>query len=260
MNTHNGLIGFFDILGYQNLLEKNEPEDIAQSVLPFLTNINATVSSGLKDYVNKSPVMGESKDFFNKIVDSFEWLIFSDTILLTLNIDNESKKYSEYYWIAFMNACVTLQANMFRAGLPVRGVINYGKYYFKDTCFAGRTIIEAYQLSSQLEIAACVFADNAQKELVNQQKSLEKKEQSIFGVWVHNYLIPTKNGESHFPVLAAHVYNHKDDNIRKQVLSSFWGHNKDIPLSVQKKISNTEQWLSFLKMKEKQSVSNKPIL
>jgi hypothetical protein len=38
----------------------------------------------------------------------------------------------------------------------------------------------------------------------------------------------------------------------KQILSSFWGHNKNIPLSVQNKISNAEQWLNFIKIKKEE--------
>ncbi len=249
MDTQIGLIGYFDILGYQNLLEKNEPEDIAQSVLPFLTDINNKVCSEMTDFFEKR---GDQESPFLSIVKSIKWLIFSDTILMTLPFDSSEGDISVIaHWVSFMSACTSLQEEMFKVGLPVRGVIDYGKFYVKDNCFAGRTIVEAYQLCNQLDLAACVFNENAQKELNNIDAIYIKHvKTSIFNLWVSKYLIPKKDGESQCYVLTSHVCN-PDDDIRKQVLSAFWGHNKDIPRSVQNKISNTEQWLTFLKMNKK---------
>ncbi|MCK5348024.1 MAG: hypothetical protein KAJ25_01470 [Desulfobacula sp.] len=56
MKTEKGLIGFFDVLGYQNLLENNEPEIIADTVLPILTNLKKTVPDRMKDNIRKSAV------------------------------------------------------------------------------------------------------------------------------------------------------------------------------------------------------------
>jgi hypothetical protein len=268
VNTHNGIIGFFDILGYQNLLEKNEPEDIAQSVLEFLTNINDKITTNLKQILDETPdeifsILEETidhavsiKDIVNNTIDSLKWILFSDTILLALPYDQKTEKPSVANWFAFLTICMHLQKEMFLNGLPVRGVINYGKFYLQDTCFAGRSIIEAYDLCNQLELAACIFSPKAQNEFsdfINRYFHENAKE--ISDNWVYEYLVPTKMGEFHYLVLKASVYNN-DDSIMKQILSSFWGHNKDIPLSVQQKISNTEQWLNFLKMKNEKGKKN----
>ncbi len=53
-STKTGLIGFFDILCYQNLLERNEPETIAEEVLPILTNISGEITKGLIEIPLKS--------------------------------------------------------------------------------------------------------------------------------------------------------------------------------------------------------------
>jgi hypothetical protein len=249
MHTHNGLIGFFDILGYQNLLEKNEPEDIAQSVLNYLTSINATVTTTIKDIIDETTSETTLKDAAKEVLDSLKWIIFSDTILLTIPFESKDK-YRTTKWLAFLTTCIHLQTEMFRNGLPVRGVINYGKFYLQDTCFAGRSIIEAYDLCNKLELAACILSPYAEAEL----KDIISKSNSFqtTKALVHEYLIPTKTGEFRYLVLSAHVYDIKDGNIMKQILSSFWGHNKDIPLSVQNKISNTEQWLNFIKIKKEE--------
>lgn len=43
-----GLIGFFDILGYQNLLENNSPESIADTVLNKINNLPETVKKNTR--------------------------------------------------------------------------------------------------------------------------------------------------------------------------------------------------------------------
>ena len=250
MHTHNGLIGFFDILGYQNLLEKNEPEDIAQSVLNYLTNINATVTTTIKNIIDETTGKTALKDAAKEVLDSLKWIIFSDTILLTLPFESKDKCQTTN-WVVFLTICKQLQTEMFKNGLPVRGVINFGKFYLQDTCFAGRSIIEAYDLCNKLELAACIFSPSAESEFKNTINNSEDDSLTVINTWSHEYLIPTKMGEFHYLVLNAHVYDKDDNNIMEQILSSFWGHNKDIPLSVQKKISNTEQWLNFLKIKKK---------
>jgi len=255
METHTGLVGFFDILGYQNLLERNEPEDIAQTVLPLLTKAQPEVTRGMKNLVEsfrKSQGEAAAKD----IIDSIKWLVLSDTILLTLPTDEPEEVGFDFYWMMFFVTCMSLQVKMFQAGLPLRGVINYGKFFVKETCFAGRTIVSAYQLCTRLEIAACVLTEDARRELDKQDKQDKKQSgTSSYRSFVHEYLIPLKDEEKHFATLAAHTYNKNEPNIHSQVLKSFWGHNKDVPMSVQRKISNTEQWLTFLAMKQSSSAN-----
>ncbi|MGP8048992.1 MAG: hypothetical protein ACLPYB_00140 [Desulfobaccales bacterium] len=98
------------------------------------------------------------------------WLVFSDTVLLTLAIEGTDKNFTEMSWLAFLVAAIGVQQHLFRASLPTRGVIEHGKFCIKDTCFAGRTIANAYKLCSQLGISACVFSEVA----ANEFRSLER--------------------------------------------------------------------------------------
>ena len=249
-NTYTGVVGFFDILGYQNLLEKNEPEDIAQKVLPILTGLNASVSAEMTKLGEVFRQMAESsmKDSIVKlhkqIVDSIQWLIFSDTILLAMPMEDNTK--TPPYWVTFFLACISIQTQMFRSGLPLRGAISFGKYFLKDTCFAGKSIIEAHQLCYQLELAACVLTEKVSREI-------NKLKGDMRDTFFFNYLVPTKEGEMHLDTLAAHYLVPSGKNIRSTIMECFWGHNKDIPISASAKVSNTEQWLTFLKMKEKKN-------
>jgi hypothetical protein len=51
MSISTGWVGFFDILGYANLLQRNEPETIAEEVVPLLTGTKPEVINALGTYV-----------------------------------------------------------------------------------------------------------------------------------------------------------------------------------------------------------------
>lgn len=257
-STETGLVAFFDILGYQNLLERNEPEAIATDVLPMLTNIGQSVNEALKKMTEKKK---HSPNFFNRIIDNINWLVFSDTVLLTLPVDDSDPYLRHKAWLIFFTACIGLQDRLFEAGLPVRGAIDFGKFFVKGTCFAGRTIVNAYRLSETLELAACVLTDDASNELNKMCKTCAEDDiDTLFGIFVLEYLIPTKTIEQHRLTLMAHTYDLSAPDIHRTVMTAFWGNNKDLPVTVRQKVANTEQWLEFLESKQEvKRDSNKAI-
>jgi len=80
MSVENGVIGYFDILGYQNLLTNNEPEDVAEKVLSRVISLNATVTTEINATF---PKLAASKRL-DPILSATHWLVFSDTILALL--------------------------------------------------------------------------------------------------------------------------------------------------------------------------------
>ncbi len=266
--TKIGLVGFFDILGYQNLLERNEPEEIAGNVLPILTKIDGTVIKNLHGIYNslflevkamqsssvKPDTLAAVDKKHKKIINAMRWLIFSDTVLLTLPIEDKDPIIVRTSWTMFILATVILQIKLFDAGLPTRGAIEYGKFFVKDMCFAGRTIVTAYQLCSQIELAACVFSEVAANEFIRLDMSND------LDSFVVEYLIPMKSGEKHLLTVMAHTYDIDSPDIHGEVMRAFWGNRKDISLSARQKAQNTEQWLDFIeyrrKMKEKQETKS----
>lgn len=143
-------------------------------------------------------------------------------------------------------AAIGVQVDLFRAGLLTRGAIEYGKFFIKDTCFAGRTIVTAYQLCSQIELAACVFSEVAAKEFRRMEWS------NLAKLFVVEYLVPLKSGEKHLLTLMAHTYNLDSPDIHGEVMRAFLGNAKDISLIARQKAQNTKQWLEFLKLKDEQ--------
>jgi len=257
-NTQTGLVAFFDILGYQNLLERNEPEAIAEDVLPMLTDIGQTVSDALRRIVRKNeddPV----PDHIGSIIAGMNWLVFSDTVLLTLPLNDSDPRLRYFEFTTFFMACIGLQGALFMAGLPARGAIDFGKFFVKGTCFAGRTIVNAYRLSETLEIAACVLTDASATELRRTCEDYKADAiDDILGTLVLEYLIPTKMEERHMLTLMAHTYDLETPNIHRSTMSAFWGNNKDLPVLARQKVTNTEQWLEFLESRqEAERESNK---
>lgn len=242
-STKTGLIGFFDILGYQNLLERNEPEKIAEDVLPILTDVGETVTKQLKE-LQKGALSAVIAKHYEKIIQKMRWLVFSDTVLLTMSIEEMDPNVVHLSWMMFLLAVIGLQTNLFRAGLPTRGAIEHGKFFIKDTCFAGRTIVTAYQLCSQIELAACVFSEVAAKEFRRVESS--DPFNKLYGTFVVEYLVPMKSGEKHLLTVMAHTYNLDSPDIHGEVMRAFWGNTKDISHSARQKAQNTEQWLEFL--------------
>lgn len=243
-SVQTGLVGFFDILGYQNLLERNEPEKIAQDVLPILTNIGSETVKSLKKRFTER---GIESDLLDEAVREMNWLVFSDTVLLTLPVSQTDPVVADLFWLTFLMAVVGLQQKLFDLGLPTRGAIEYGKFFVKATSFAGRTIVSAYQLCCQIELAACVLSEAATKEFHRVQQHISQRtNDTLLNTVVVEYLVPMKDHERHMLVVMAQTYNIHAPDIHRDVMQAFWGNGKDISLSARLKAQNTEQWLEFL--------------
>lgn len=254
IHVKNGIIGFFDILGYSNILKENEPEDISMQIIPIFENIKDKSNNQVKDMIKNIKESADVNIFANKVIDSVEWLIFSDTILITLDISKDIT-YTEKFvsFTTFIAICSILQTNMFESGLPLRGVINYGKYFLHKNCFSGRPIVEAYDLCKRIDFAGCVFTDKCFDEIENVEKKIYKKgEYSFIKEMIFKYLVPLNNGEKKLNTLIGPIPYLGEEEIAYVVRECFWSYNKDIPNEASSKVFNTEKWIHFLKMKNKQ--------
>jgi hypothetical protein len=249
IEAQSGLVGFFDILGYENLLSKNEPEDIAEKIFPVLMEKGEKVLSEIKSIFAAN--LPEYEKAVDSIINSIKWLAFSDTILLTLEFEkNRGDNFILLSWMSFFLSCIELQCTFFRIGLPLRGAIDYGKYVVKENFFAGKPIVNCYRSCNKLELAACVLCEEATKQidLFDESKSLNF-DFSVKNNFITEYLVQLKSEEKRMFLLCARTYDQHGPELRSQVLRSFSKNNKDIPYSAQQKVLNTEQWLHFLREK-----------
>ena len=207
-------------------------------MLPILLGLKDNGRDELKKHFDVSiPLWGE-------IIDLMDWLIFSDTILLTLPFPEDFPPKHAHYWLMFLLGARTILNDLFAAGLPVRGAIDYGTFLVKDTCFAGQCIVDAYKLSGKIEMAACVLSIKATKHF--ESCGPENFRSQIEKALLMKYLVPLKDGEEHMQTVR--VESFKQPEIHGKVMHAFWGNEKDISRSVRAKIENTEQWLEYLEM------------
>jgi hypothetical protein len=223
----NGLIGFFDILGYQEFLDANpaEPaaENAAQKVLDALLRLDEEMSQKVLKLFG--PDVSED---VAEMVNAIKLFVFSDTVLLTLDLSKVDPQRQGFYWLTFLMQCSSLWMRMFEFGLPLRGAITKGPYLVQKACFAGKPIVEAYQLANDLNCAGVVIAGS----VIESFKHIPLKTLHF------DYSFPSKTKvfveHAALNVMFARPENQEKwaGDIRQLVHESFWAHNKSVGLGV----------------------------
>jgi hypothetical protein len=257
----NGLIGFFDILGYKNFLNNNSEVEQAKKTLEIVNNLPHTVKSDFKRVADRLSNSSSSKKI-NAVVTQLNPIIFSDTIVFFLPLET-----SEYQISDALKAMVLVSAyftkEMFINGLPIRGALHKGDYLTDKNCFAGRGIIEAYNLCEALDFSgvACTkeFYDEIKK--ANKRKIIERL--------TFEYLAPLKSMEDRLLILnwlsflSEDEFNKCKNDVELFILKSFWDHNKDCSNSVDLKIQNLAKSIRKMildrKAKELEDLLDKPL-
>src|ERR1700677_431636 len=114
----NGLIGFFDILGYQSFLENNSAADSAEKVLKLITDIPANIKANTsRVWLNLN--VEEPDKYPTQFADVLKHQIFSDTIVLSIEYPLEtSTDWKENALVYMTSASAALSLEMFLGGLP----------------------------------------------------------------------------------------------------------------------------------------------
>lgn len=267
VEVQNGIIGFFDILGYGSFLENNDPMTAAKEVLYTLNSIEQTIVEDFfvvegKRHVDDCVTRKSFENFFKRL----RWLIFSDTILLSLsNVHCEEKQSKEIHiltmfeWLTFFTIAIHLCKKLFDYGLPVRGAIGYGRFAIHGNCFAGIPIIETYKDANNLQLAACVLSESAETELKKLKSKIAKLSnlaakdiKCIYNACCLHYWTPHKDGKIRQREILNALSMRRMPSIgitdyHSYVLEKFRKHKKTIPDSAQIKLENTVQYFNFIK-------------
>ena len=241
-----GLIGFFDILGYQSFLNAhNTPVQATTKVLSTLLSLQRELPAEVIDIFSE----GTSGKEYIEHVKALEWLVFSDTIVIvteTSGLTDPDVRVG-----MFLYQCAMLQRRLFDFGMPVRGCIESGQFYVAQTCFAGTPFVRAYECVGQLECAACVVPSEVEQFI---ERLGESSLNEIGGL--PEYRVPLKDNyyKSYKilpPLYSVHAEGGwKNLDLRQLVLNSFWGHGKQMTGTAVSKADNTERLFRFLKSKE----------
>jgi hypothetical protein len=251
--TQDGLVGLFDILGYQEFLEKNSPETAAEIVRSVLEKLIGLDNEMLLRMMKDLEVLQDN------VQEKPQWLVFSDTVMLTLDLGkitvspeepSSLGETIEKHWYVFLLQCISLWRSMFEFGLPLRGAITKGSYMVQSACFAGRPIVEAHKLANDLNCAGVVLDSS----VVEWHKT--KMPGAVGpGVLYFDYLFPSKtkgfadNAALNLTYSLQKSQEAPGGDIRQMVHESFLAHNKRIGFGVTEKVENTERLLRFLKTK-----------
>lgn len=242
-----GLVGVFDILGYQNIIDNNEIENVSKIVLETLTNLPNTVKDTLTHLISDEA----SRNFFIKENDTLKSLIISDTILLSLSVDsNASPENRVSNWAIFLLHAAMLLRLAFDNGLPLRGAIDSGNFFINGNCFAGRPIVNAFRLANQLQFSGCALTPKVEEEFKKDLNQTNKDFQNAIRYLFFLYLTPQKNNEEE-KLLLVNWLKPLDDwkdlpnDIRQYVVLAFHDHNKNVSKKDIPKLENTEIILRY---------------
>jgi hypothetical protein len=235
--AQNGLIGFFDILGYRSFLENNDVER-ATEVLDIINNIKSDVTVDLQRRALNDPQGNREK-----ILENIKWLVFSDTILMAMPWNKRLEDLLVFSFVANR-----LCRKMFDFGLPLRGAIKSGKYLIRKFCFAGQVIVEAYNEGKKVNLAGCTID---QALIARLAKGGDGCREFVRNTAVH-YSTPLNDGSREKMYLLNYMTNQlnlpKENafDIPQLVLNSFWAWDKDIDASAEIRARNSETFLRFL--------------
>ncbi|MGD8487130.1 MAG: hypothetical protein PVH07_10875, partial [Chloroflexota bacterium] len=239
-----GLVGFFDILGYQQMLLANDVSSTARIVVDVLSEVPDTVVSGVLDdqgleRADDLASWPEFSRYFQGLVrEEMDWLLFSDTILvsLPLRIDRDIIHWATSV-VGFVEVCAVLLRQMFDVGLPLRGGVSFGEFFIQDTYFAGQPIIDAYRHSESLDLSGCVLAPSVERMYRQMRQhavdaDYEESVRSMLDQLCVSYLIPRKRDRVETGLMVNWVnlpmrsFEGLPADLREYVYSSFVAHNK----------------------------------
>ena len=254
-----GFVGFFDILGYTQIMLNNNIHKTAQFVSDTLMNIPHDMIDSLRSsYLLVQPQDGQTipseTDSLSHILDKVSWIIFSDSILISLPFDPAlPERDLVQNYLAFSIVCASLMNRCFSAGFPLRGAISVGEFFIEDRCFAGKPIINAFYAMQQLEFAGCVLDEAANNLISDWRKHLVKTGERVMLDKLDQttiiYLTPLKENsdERHRTINWVEPetpgISPISGDIRDATTRAFLMHNKIAVPSVQGKINNTEMFI-----------------
>ncbi|MCD6401461.1 MAG: hypothetical protein J7L73_05970 [Anaerolineales bacterium] len=254
-----GLVALFDILGYKQIMLNNDIHKTAQLVSDTLINIPTNIIKNVKTAENMSETdqfetNQTTIDSWQKTLSKINWLIFSDSILISLPFEPQAPppQILQHY-AAFVTVCATLLNKTFSAGLPLRGAISVGEFFIEEKCFAGKPIISAYRTAQELEFSGCILAEDANNLVSQLRKEVIKKGYENMLTMLDQttilYLVPRKDAPSkrnrtiNWVALDLEDFPKIEGNIRDFVTTAFLMHNKIALPVVQAKIINTEMFV-----------------
>jgi len=246
-HRHQGLVGYFDILGFSHIASDNElGRTVALIRNDFLT---------IPEEIQKSL----ANNFGPRVPPDI--ILFADSILVWLDIPQAEARglCRRHLWHYFLSACSSLMQKMFNRGLPLRGAISEGSFYIEDHCFVGKAITDCHKLQQQQEWAGCVIDPRAWTRFRMIDPRTAPPFKSIMEWVCVQYPVPLKTESKAsepdhcsdhqvikwFPIHRGNDYIAPNPSLADLVKSAFTAHGKTLSPKESKKVDNTITELEY---------------
>ena len=176
-------VGFFDIMGFKNLVYRNSHESVKKKM---------DALHKIVEEVNKSET--KSVPQINK---SIRVVIFSDSVLFVTK-DNTPATLN---YLLLTSAWFI--ANCFKKNIPIKGALSHGMITanFDKSIFFGKAMIDAFVLQEELHMYGAILDSQIEKK-INTLKIPESK-------WTKKLKVPLKGG------MATHLVVNWVDPVKK---------------------------------------------
>ena len=237
-----GFVGFFDILGYSAIAESDNIETTAKLIDEILLDLPSSVHAATKNSIN-----ADIREYFIAELNKIEIRIISDSILMVVPMeDNPRIMFSNFTAHVFLLYASRLMRHAFDAGLPLRGAIDFGRYYLSGHCFAGKPIINAYRASMGLQAAGCVLSDYSQTNFLKYYHGALSE--MVYRMYVFTHRMRDKGGNDIAYSLVDWFRPFKDwapevTDIEEYVRTAFRAHGKIISSDVEMKVEGTRSMI-----------------
>ena len=178
-NTCNRFVAFLDIMGFKEMVFRNSPNKLYETLKSFRNAIYDIEKSA-----RTSVKMASAGRIIEKT--TVKVIIFSDSIILVSNDDSAESANDILF---------SVSAILFKAAqqcIPMKGAIAYGNQTaaFKHSLHFGQPLIDAYELHNELLLYGAVLHNTMEKRLIELGMIEKCKGADIF-----EYPVPMKSGE-----------------------------------------------------------------
>ncbi len=207
--VESGLVAFFDILGFKQILSANAAEE----------SLHIVNTCMLKELAQTERMHGPQF--------KIQTFVISDSILIVL------PNLTDIGVFVFTSFCNLFFFGLLINGLPARGAIAAGKFFIQkkpnQIIFVGQPIIDAHELANTLEIAACALTPSSES------KVLQHLTPGTFKI--HD--TPVKGGSAQ-----RYLLKYGAVLSREQIIRCFKAHKKHLDSISDKKLNNTIEFLT----------------
>ena len=254
MSKKEGIIAFFDILGYQNFLESNSIEYCIAVIEEIIIKLpEETKNERFGFYTGKDVTMNDVKKYFD---DHCDVIFVSDTIIFFFDFDSVENCSIPLYLHQILFYLLFFTSKSFEKGFPLRGYVDYGEYYYNNNkninIFAGETIVNCYKETNNLNFSGLVISNKSHEHYLKyKNKIIDETFKERYNIIfdkniIAKYLVNTKEGEKEEFVVNFLLGFDRID-ITQYIFESFHKHNKKISNDVMEKIGNTEKLFRYFK-------------